>query len=265
MSRESDTSELLASSELGQQLEETLTEDTWDRLEVLRALPFFTSYRDFISMAQPTNEELQQMDAEMLRRQLMTERGERVGAGENRALLKMDPPSLDDHESYTTFARALKIWTKYTSYNDKQQACAVVGMIHDKHKIRKGLKSTMLNTLTDDQVDNLTMKVVTDFLSEQLGQVEQDELHVAYNDFIDCRIKVGESYGEFTARFDGLYRTLTRMDKNTTISDKALAMQVVKAAKLPQTTMVSVFANTVWDDNGKIYENIRASVLDMKM
>ena len=223
-------------------------------------MPFFTSYRDFILMAQPTNEELQQMDAETLRRQLMTERGERVGAGENRALLKMDPPSLDDHESYTTFARALKIWTKYTSYNDKQQACAVVGMIHDKHKIRKGLKSTMLNTLTDDQVDNLTMKVVTDFLSEQLGQVEQDELHVAYNDFIDCRIKVGESYGEFTARFDGLYRTLTRMDKNTTISDKALAMQVVKAAKLPQTTMVSVFANTVWDDNGKIYENIRAMI-----
>ena len=182
-----------------------------------------------------------------------------VGAAQanagNRAHLKMDPPSLDNYSNYSVYKKALLVWKMSVAYTDTQQACAVVGLMHDDHKIRKLMKTTFLNATTDEKLRNLTMKDVEDFLEAQLGNNDEQEVYEAFEAFEDITIKVNETYTDFTARFDGAYKVLGQKEPALKYPDKILAMKIRRAAKLPLQTLMNIRANVKWDDGGNVYKD----------
>ena len=110
-------------------------------------------------------------------------------------LLKAEPPDLDDSEDYGVWKKKLTVWRNATGMTDKQQAACVVQGIKDDHKHhKKGLSTLLMGTLSDTDVENLTMDKVINFLDGQLLVSNEEKTFEAYVDFIDCTIKAGEKY-----------------------------------------------------------------------
>ena len=211
-------------------------------------------------MALPNAEALRRMTPEEVLAQLLAERNaaEAAPAGAGiRNLFRLDPPSLDDHHNYKTFERALYHWTDNTDGSDKQKAAAVVGALRNDHKIKKDLKHHLMTVKDRAGMQELGMKELMEFFKEQLGKVETDELMEAYNSFVSCHIAVGETYGDFTQKFDNLYKALVRIDADTKLSDKILTLQLIRSARLPEATRISILTNVKWTGNNKIYEETR--------
>ena len=130
--------------------------------------------------------------------------------------------------------------------DDKQQAAAVIQGIIDDHKYhKKGLLSLLMGTLSG----SLTMERVIQFLNGQLLGSTEEKTFGAYVEFIDCAIKPGEKYENFIIRLEKLYQKLVKRDNDIAIPGKILAMQVMRAAKLPQAWLISVWANVKWDED----------------
>ena len=194
------------------------------------------------------------------------ERDERVQLGQNQqqgnrgVLLKMEPPSLDDVESFELWKKKLRLWmgAVKNTWTDNQMAAAVMALIHDKHKIKKNLCTTMLNTMTNEQCDSPTMKQVLDFLEEQLGKEEQVDIYETFKDFFKCEIKSGELYTDFTTRWDNAYQTLTKKDTDIVIPGKMLSLMLREAAKLPETALMNLRAKLDFNSANVYKETIKA-------
>ena len=94
-------------------------------------------------------------DVEELRRRV-TQAQEQAAQAQNEVertssrgvLQKIEPPSLDDYESYTVWIKKLKMWMAAVNLSDKQQALSVASLIHDKHdKHKMGLATLMVSTM----------------------------------------------------------------------------------------------------------------------
>ena len=182
------------------------------------------------------------------------------GGGRSGVLWKGEPPSLDESEDYGVWKKKLKVWQMATGLDNKQQAAAVIQGISDDHKYhKKGLLSLLMGTLSDGEIDSLTMERVIQFLDGQLLGSTEEKTFGAYVDFIDCVIKPGEKYENFIIRFETLYQKLVKRDNDITIPGKILAMQVMRAAKLPQAWLISVRANVKWDED-EVYENTKKAI-----
>ena len=54
-----------------------------------------------------------------------------------------------------------------------------------------------------------------------------------------------------------LYKALVRIDADTKLSDKILTLQLIRSARLPEATRISILTNVKWTGNNKIYEETR--------
>ena len=156
------------------------------------------------------------------------------------------PPSLDECENYPIFKRKLNVWKNTTGLSDAQQAGVVMMEIKDDHKMKKGLSTLMFRTLTDEQISNPTMKIITDFLDEQLNQDEYSEVWDLFVALVKCEIRAGEQYRNFTARFDSAYKALLQKDSGCSFPERVLAMMIRVAAKLDNQTLMNVRSNVRW-------------------
>ena len=144
------------------------------------------------------------------------------GGGRSGVLWKGEPPSLDESEDYGVWKKKLKVWQMATGLDNKQQAAAVIQGISDDHKYhKKGLLSLLMGTLSDGEIDSLTMERVIQFLDGQLLGSTEEKTFGAYVDFIDCVIKPGEKYENFIIRFEKLYQKLVKRDNDIAIQSRA--------------------------------------------
>ena len=167
------------------------------------------------------------------RREREQARQERDARGQNRTergiILKLKTPSLDDFQNYKLWKKKMRIWKGTVSsdnWTDKQMATAVIAMIHDDHKMKKGLQTALISTMTEEECDNPTMAVVEAFLESQLGSDEQVDIYQTFKTFIACEIKPGELYTDFTTRWDTAYQTVVQKDHDMKIPQKALSMMM---------------------------------------
>ena len=175
------------------------------------------------------------------------------------------PPSLDECENYPIFKRKLNVWKSTTGLSDTQQAGVVMMEIRDDHKMKKGLSTLMFRTLTDEQIASPTMKIITDFLDEQLNQDEYSEVWELFMVLVKCEIKAGERYQDFTARFDSAYKALHQKDSGCSFPERILAMMIRVAAKLDSQTLMNVRSNVRWkkDDgtaNKEVYKETISAI-----
>ena len=133
-------------------------------------------------------------------------------------------------------------------------AGAVIALIHDNHQIKNGLNTALMNTMTEDQCDSPTMKLVEDFLQTQLGKEKQQDIYETFKMWTACEIRTGELYTDFTTRWDTAYQTMFQKDNEMKIPKKALSMMVRGAAKLPDTAQMSIRANLKFEGDD-IYKN----------
>ena len=191
---------------------------------------------------------IQERDA---RGQQRTERG---------IVLKLKTPSLDDFQNYKLWKKKMRIWkgaVKSDNWTDKQMATAVIAMIHDDHKMKKGLQTALISTMTEDECDNPTMAVVEKFLESQLGSDEQVDIYETFKTFIACEIKPGELYTDFTTRWDTTYKTLIQKDSGMKFPDKALSLMIRGAAKLSDTAHMNVRANLKFDGDNVYQDTVK--------
>ena len=71
----------------------------------------------------------------------------------------------------------------------------------------------------------------------------------SYQEFCNFEINPGETYEEFTARYDRAYQSL-KQNGDLVMSDKLLAMGLISAARLP-----SYLSTVNWENNENIYED----------
>ena len=141
---------------------------------------------------------LDQIDDPELLRQMVRE-----ARGENKVYLRMDPPTLDECEDFEVFKNCLTVWKAGTAYADHQQAAAVIAGISDNLKYyKKGLKTDLMRTMTEEELKNPTMKGVMDFLEQHLAGTKEEATFNAYVNFMECEMKAGEKYEDFVIRFD---------------------------------------------------------------
>ena len=209
-------------------------------------------------MAQLTNEEIDAMaDLAQLRNALKEQVKK---GGRDTVLLKQEPPYLDECEDYAVWKVKFNVWQAGTAMNDQQQACCIIQGLRDDHKYhKKGLQSLMLKTLTKAEQKKPTTAVVLKFLDEQLGGTSEEKLFEAYTTFIRCEIKSGEKYEDFVIRFEGDYQTLIQKSDNIAIPDQILAMQLILAAKISGTMLISIRANVKWDGDA-VYEATKKAI-----
>ena len=204
-------------------------------------------------------EELEDV-AELRRRVSQAQQRENENRGGSRSiLLKIEPPSLDDYESYSVWRKKLKMWCSAVSLSDRQQALSVASTIHDKHSKHKiGLASLMVNTMSTQDLENPSMEKILSFLDEQLLVDTHQETYDRYLDFEECQIKYEEKFTDFTARFDATYKTLLQTDADVTIPDKLLSLKLMRSARLPSSTLMNVRANVKFSGTGVYKETIKA-------
>ena len=151
----------------------------------------------------------------------------------------------------------MRIWkgtVKADNWSDQQMATAVIALIHDNHKIKKGLNTALMNTMTEDQCDSPTMELVEEFLETQLGKDKQQDIYETFKVWTACEIRPGELYTDFTTRWDTAYQTMLQKDNGMKIPEKALSMMVRGAAKLPDTALMNIRANLKFEEEG-VYKN----------
>ena len=207
---------------------------------------------------------MEQMRAELVRRReeeaAAPARGGGGAVGGREVLFKNDPPSLDDHVDYKMYKRELQVWkSSLGNVSDKQKAAALIMTITDKHKIKKGLKTLLLNTLTDAQLANPSVAAVEKFLDEQLKVDEEEQLYYAYLDFEYIKIQPNERYQDYTVRFDTLYKALSVLSGDIKIPDKILAMKLRCTACLDRQTIMNVRAEVKWNE-ANVYENTKKAI-----
>ena len=109
-------------------------------------------------------------------------------------------------------------------------------------QIKNGLNTALMNTMTEDQCDSPTMKLVEDFLQTQLGKEKQQDIYETFKMWTACEIRPGELYTDFTTRWDTAYQTMFQKDNEMMIPKKALSMMMRGAAKLPDTALMNIKA-----------------------
>ena len=184
----------------------------------------------------------------------------REARGENKVYLRMDPPTLDECEDFEVFKNCVTVWKAGTAYADHQQAAAVIAGISDDLKYyKKGLKTDLMRTMTEEELKKPTMKGVMDFLEQHLAGTKEEATFTAYVNFMECEMKAGEKYEDFVIRFDIAHNALKQKDKDVKVPDKLLAMQLMRAAKLDKQTIMAVRANVKMEGDD-IYKNTAKTI-----
>ena len=177
-------------------------------------------------------------------------RGQEAAAGQESNYLRTLPPSLDTTDNFHIWEKNLNVWEAGggRGLSDTAKAAVIMEGITDHHKGHKlGLKSLMMEMFTDEQTKKPTMKMVKDFLREQLVYDQYDEMHRLWRSFIGCEIRPGERWAEFVTRFDTRWEALRQKDPDLKIPDKILVLLLRDNSKLSSANLMGLRTNVPWD------------------
>ena len=154
---------------------------------------------------------------------------------------KVTPPDLKDSKSYELFLKELKIWEITTPVPEEKQGAVIASLLPNDCKLKKDLKDKFFERVDITKLAAKGgLKLVTEFLDEELGEDDLEKMVRTCDDFEDCS-RGQKDIDTFLSDYDRAYRKAAEAS-GLTIPSSVRAFMVLKRSNINKTQRMLVMS-----------------------
>ena len=168
---------------------------------------------------------------------------------------KVTPPDLKHCKSYEVFKKELEIWELTTPVPEEKKGAVIASLLPNDCKLKKDLKDTFFERVNVKLLtDKGGLKLVKDFLDEQLSEDDLEKKVRTWDDLEDCT-RGQKDIDEFLSDFDRAYRKAAEAS-GLTIPSSVRAFMVLKRANVNKTQRILIMSKLDQNEKDKMFENM---------
>ena len=170
---------------------------------------------------------------------------------------KVTPPDLETCKTFDVYLKKLKVWELTTpAPKEKLGSIIAASLPNESNRWKKGLQDKFFEEVDSDKlVLAAGLKLVTDFLTKELGEDELDKLVRVWDEFEDCK-RGTSSIDEFLSNFDRAYNAVTCTSLSAKIPSEIRAFMVLKRSGATGNQRMMVLSRLNKEDKPNMYDSM---------